>query len=135
MSNALVLQNKRDMMVKKINDFELKIQLKFQQSQFTQCFMKLVYSFYGKSFGQLMSDFDANQLKEFDDLLAHRARPWAICQMFFTFCVPVFGWMMGGDIGWKEEAFVSWRYLHYRRYLKKKLGKDYCLFLKEVLIR
>jgi hypothetical protein len=148
--DALVLLNGRDKMMKKIYDFQsnnltekqqYKLQQKLNKLQqklndteyyFIQFFKKLAYSFYGLSREQL-ADFDANELKELADLLARRARPWAICQMLFTFCVPGIGWAIGLE-GWFDRKFSSWHYLHYRRYLKRTLGeKNHLLFLKEVL--
>jgi hypothetical protein len=135
--DALVLLNGRDKMMKKIYDFQSKNLTAKQQKKldnvkcfFAGEFQTLAYSFYGLSRKQL-ANFDANELKELADLLARRARPWAICQILFTFCVPVLGWLLGGIIGWDKEEFSSWHYLRYRRHLKKMLGKDYLLFLKK----
>lgn len=93
------------------------------KSMFSTLFGKLCYSFFGLSNNQL-NKLSNNELKELDRLIVGKAWPWAISQMLFTFCVPIFGWITGLFSLYNGE-FASWTYLHNRKRLKKIYGKEF----------
>lgn len=136
MSQSLVLQSEHEKMLEKLQNMQLnnltarqQEMLEFSKSKFFRLFKELSYSFFGLSDNQL-KEFNANELKVLDKLISRKARPWAICQMIFTFGVPVFGWIIGME-GIDEVGYRSWSYLRHRKYLQKAYGEN--LFLLETL--
>lgn len=128
--NALILQNEREKFISKLQDMRLnnltaKQQKKLSKNQkrFLYEFNHLSYSFFSLSEYQL-KEFSKSELKELDKLISHKAWPWAICQMLFTFGVSIVGWLGGGFIGFWAGEFHSWIYLYRRKYFKKIYGKD-----------
>lgn len=132
-SQALVLQNGHEKMLEKLRNMQLnnltaKQQKKLSEHRkaFGRQFTKLSYSFFGLSADQLKG-LDTDELKALDELISQKALPWKICQMLFTFGVPIIGWIGGSQIGFYglDGEFHSWLYLHHRRHLIKAYGKDF----------
>ena len=136
MSSALVLQNANEKLMEKLRNMQLNNLTAKQQSNlqkwtlgFMENFVLLSYSFYGLSVSQL-KELDKAEMKELDRLISHKAKPWMIYQMIFTFCVPIIGWMGGTEIGLLEGGFRSCLYLRYKKHLVKNLGEDYFPFTR-----
>lgn len=132
---ALVLKNEDEKILEKLRNMQIsnstakqQDRLKIVKARFYRDFTQLIYSFIGLSRDQLM-EFSTDGLKVLDKLVSRKARPWAICQMLFTFGVPFLGWIIGSML---FSDGNSWSYLHYRKYLIKVYGKE---FLSNMTLR
>ena len=126
MPQALVLQNENEKMLGKLRNMQLNNLTEGQLNKLVRkrrCFVEnfriLSNSFFGLSQIQLV-EFSENELKVLERIINRKARPWAICQMIFGFCVPVVGWVFT-----MEGCLSNWEYICARKYLEKNLGKNW----------
>lgn len=134
-SQALVLPNANEELMEKLRNMRLNRQKAKPQEdleeyvyEFREYFESLSYSFFDLSEEQLR-ELSIDEIRALDKFIIRKARPWMICQMIFTFCVPIVGWY-GGSSCFADGTFESWNYFYYRSKLVKVCGENFLDVLK-----
>ncbi len=150
-NEVLIQQNDVEKVLTKLNSFkEDNLTAKEKEKKdnigirFAEHFDDLRWRLIGISDDQLKK-LDRKETKIFADVIAKKAKPWAMAQMIFLILY-LLGCLAGGVVsvscgfleaiafliifGWMPPMVViaqgeSWHYLRYRRTLKKAYGENY----------
>lgn len=128
-SQSLVLQTEREKLLSKLQDMDINNLTERKRKycrKFVENFIRLSYLFFGLSKKQL-SELSETEIKELAKLISQKARPWAICQMLFTFGIPIIGWIFGAEF-YFDNGFSSWVYLNQISYFRRSPENDYFPF-------
>jgi len=132
MSNALVLQNKRDEAMEKIGKFRetniMDANNVGKAEKLNEAKRRIVYYFLELAGNNLtvskdqLKTMNQEQLKEVANFIAEKARKRAFLQACF-YIFPVIGWMVFTFRS--RMIFTSFWYLYYRKILMNAYGENY----------